>query len=62
MMSVGHKVDVGGGGGGGGGGCCPSTNLCAINNGARFLPVKLSTVNLVNSGVLAIVGALNDEV
>ena len=54
MMSVGHKVDMGG--------CCPSTNLCAINDGARFLPVKLSTVNLVNSGVLAIVGALDDEV
>ena len=42
IMSVGHKVDMGG--------CCPSTNLCAINDGARFLPVKLSIVNLVNSG------------
>ena len=30
------------------GGCCPSTNSRAINDRARFLPAKLSTVNLVN--------------
>ena len=30
------------------GGRCPSTNSCAINDRASFLPVKLSTVNLVN--------------
>ena len=49
-------MDVGGGGGGegggegggGGGGRCPSTNLCAIKDRASFLPVKSSTVNLVN--------------
>ena len=50
---------------------CPSTNLCAINNRASslrpgyeasFLPVKSSTVNLLTSGVLAIVQALDDEV
>ena len=37
-----------GGGGGGGGGRCPSANSCAINDRARFLPAKSSTVNLVN--------------
>ena len=50
------------GGGGGRGGRCLSTNLCAINDRASFLPVKLSTVNLLTSGVLAFVQALDDEV
>ena len=35
-------------GGRGGGGDSPSTNSCAINDRASFLPVKSSTVNLVN--------------
>ena len=39
---------MGGGGGGGGGGRCPSTNSCAINDRASFLPMKSSTVDLVN--------------
>ena len=42
MTSGGREVDVGGGGGG----RCPSTNLCAINDRASFLPVKSSTVDL----------------
>ena len=29
-------------------GCCPSTNLCEINDKVSFLPVKSSTVDLVN--------------
>ena len=62
MTSGGHEVEVGGRRGGGGGGHCPSTNLCAINDRASFLPVKSSTVNLLTSGVLAIVQALDDEV
>jgi len=48
------------------GGHSPSTctNSCAINDRASFLPVKSSTVDLVNvlHGVLAIVGTLDDEV
>ena len=48
--------------GGGGGGHCPCTNLCAINDRASFLPVRSNTVNLLMSGVLAIVQALDDEV
>ena len=39
----GREVDVGGGGG-----RCPTTNSCAINPRASFLPVKSSTVDLVN--------------
>ena len=41
------------------GGRCLSTNSCAINDRASFLPLKLSTVDL---GVLVIVGVLDDEV
>ena len=49
MTFGGCEVDVGGGGGGGGGGGrYLSANSCAINNRARFLPAKSSTVNLVN--------------
>ena len=38
----------------------PNYNSCVINDRASFLPVKSSTVNLVNHW--AIVGALDDEV
>ena len=37
----GGEMDMGGGG-------CPTTNLCAINDRASFLLVKLSTVDLMN--------------
>jgi len=40
MTSGGREVDVWG--------RCPPTNLCAINDRASFLPVKSSTVDLVN--------------
>ena len=39
-VSGGCEVDVGG--------RCPTTNLCAINHRASFLPVKSSAVDLVN--------------
>ena len=37
--------------------------LCTIIDGASLLPIKLSTVDLVNMlhGVLAIIGVLDDE-
>ena len=56
MTSGGRKVDIGG--------RCPSTNLCAINDRASFLPVNSSTIDSISltSWVLAIVGALDDEV
>ena len=41
MTFGGREVDVGGG-------RCPSANSCTINDIARSLPAKSSTVNLVN--------------